>query len=101
MLETEPEKDKKNDLWWRPALMLFFQLSGWIAFPIIIAIFLGTWLDEKYGTGPWLFLTTVGMSFVISIIGIVRESTKAIKTMESFGNKNKNNKKLKENKQDE
>ncbi|MFA5359091.1 MAG: AtpZ/AtpI family protein [Patescibacteria group bacterium] len=86
-------KDKKtgdsNDLWWRPALILFFQLSGWIAFPVIGAIFIGQWLDKKYGTDPWLYLAAVGVAFVISTFGIVREAGAAIKQMEEFNKKEK------------
>ena len=83
MKNTPPSKN--NDLWWRPALILFFQLSGWIAGPVIVGIFLGSWLDRRYGTEPWLYLATVGVAFVISVIGIVREAGRAIKQMEQFG----------------
>jgi len=77
----EPVK-KAEKLWWQPAFVLFFELSGWIAGPIILAIFLGKWLDNKYGTEPWLYLSSVGMDFVISIVGIVRGAMKAMKQME-------------------
>lgn len=77
----EPVK-KAEKLWWQPAFVLFFELSGWIAGPIILAIFLGKWLDNKYGTEPWLYLSSVGMAFVISIVGIVRGAMKAMKQME-------------------
>jgi len=60
--------------WWEPGMVLFARLSGWIAGPIILAVFIGKWLDKKYETTPWLFLTTVGVAFIISSIGIVREA---------------------------
>jgi len=95
MAEKEPEKKgANNEVWWRPAVMMFFELSGWIAGPVIIAIFLGNWLDEKYGTEPWLFLSSVGLAMVISIVGIVRGAGKAIKEMEKFDTKKKNNIKM-------
>lgn len=86
MVELEPNK-KSEDTWWQPSLMLFFQLSGWIGAPIIIGVFLGGWLDKRYGTEPWLFLTTIGVSFVVSMVGIVREATKAIAQMEKLDKK--------------
>lgn len=68
------EKEKPKIPWWEPGMVLFARLSGWIAGPIILAVFIGKWLDKKYETTPWLFLTTVGVAFIISSIGIVREA---------------------------
>ena len=47
-----------------------------------MAVFLGKWLDEKYGTKPWLFLLCVGVAFIISSIGIVKEALEAMKKVE-------------------
>ncbi len=63
-------------------MVLFTRLSGWIVGPILIAVFVGKWLDKKYGTGPWLFLATVGVAFTISMIGIVQDTMKEIKKIE-------------------
>lgn len=62
--------------------MLFGRLSGWIGGPVIVGVFLGKWLDSKYGTEPWLFLTTVGLAFFISSFGIVRDSLREMKRIE-------------------
>lgn len=75
-------KGDNQKSWWQPGLILFFRLSGWIGFPIIIALFVGKWLDEKYNSDPWLFLTTMAVAFVFSIIGMIRESSKEIKKIE-------------------
>jgi len=80
-------QEKKVELpWWQPALLMFSRLSGWIIGPIILAIFLGKWLDRKYGTEPWLFLTCVGAAFVISMFGLVRD---AFREIEKFNKKDK------------
>lgn len=55
-------------------MLLFGRLSGWIAGPIIVALFIGKWLDKKYNSEPWLFLASVAVAFVVSSVGIVRES---------------------------
>lgn len=62
--------------------MLFGRLSGWIAVPVILAVFLGKWLDKRYGTEPWLFLLSVGGAFILSSFGIVRDSVSEMKRIE-------------------
>ena len=91
MPKSEP-KNKSSDNWWQPALLLFLQLSSWIAIPVLIAVFLGQWLDTKYGTEPWLFLVTVGLAFIISMFGLVKEASQAIKKIEKENQKNKKHK---------
>jgi uncharacterized membrane protein YcjF (UPF0283 family) len=66
------QKDKKNSskAWWQPALIIFAKFSGWIALPLIASLYLGKWLDKKYNTEPWLFLTSVAVAFLISMAGL-------------------------------
>lgn len=75
------EKNDKQEpvrAWWQAGLQLFLRLSSWIVFPIIIAIFFGKFLDQAFGTEPWLFLISIGSTFVFSIIMIVRIGLKEI-----------------------
>lgn len=65
-------------------------LSGWIAFPVIIALFLGKWLDKKFNTDPWLFLATIGLAFLISMYGLVINALKEFKKIEKEYNDKKN-----------
>ena len=81
-------KDSGKSPWWQPGLILFFRMSGWIAGPIIIAIFIGKYLDKKYNTEPWLFLLSVGVAFVLSTVGIVRDAMQAMKDIEKQDTKN-------------
>lgn len=102
MAEENKEKKINNEPWWRPAIFMFLRLSGWIAIPIIIAVFFGKWLDKKYDTEPWLFLGSVGAAFLISIIGLIKNTLKEFKNIEkenppTEGEINKNNN-LKKNK---
>jgi F0F1-type ATP synthase assembly protein I len=78
-----------NPPWWQPGLLLFFRLSGYIAVPVIIAVFVGKWLDAKYGTEPWLFLITVGLAFIVSMVGLVREAMKEYKKLEELDSEKK------------
>ncbi len=71
----------KNETW-SLALKVMANISGWIAFPVIIGLFLGRWLDRRYGTEPWLFLATIGVCFLISIYGLVITALKEFKKIE-------------------
>jgi len=75
-------KDSGKSPWWQPGLILFFRLNGWIVGPLIIAIFVGKYLDKKYNTEPWLFLLSVGLAFVFSTVGIVKDAMKALNDIE-------------------
>lgn len=82
------EKEHKNIPWWQPGISLFIRLSSWIGGPIIVAVFVGKFLDRKYGTEPWLFLLTVGISFFVSMIAMVRIGMKEMKKIEDESKKN-------------
>ena len=82
--------NNSEDIWWRPAILLFFQMSAWIGIPVIAGLFIGRWVDERFGTEPWLFLTVTGISFLVSIVGMVRESKRAMKRFDKVEDKEKN-----------
>ena len=82
------EKETKM-LWWQPSLVLFGRLSGWIAGPVILALFVGKWLDKKYSTEPKLFLLCVGVAFFVSTYGIVRDSLDAMKKIDKEADEEK------------
>jgi len=76
----EEDKDKKSDkAWWQPAMTVFAEVTGWIVVPIVAALFLGRYLDEKHNSAPWYYLTLTGLAFVISCIGIVIVAGKYIR----------------------
>jgi F0F1-type ATP synthase assembly protein I len=76
---------------WGMALRITANLSSWVAFPVIIGVFLGKWLDRRFDTEPWLFLATIGFSFLVSIYGLAINATKEFKKIEDEY-KEKNNK---------
>lgn len=82
----------KNDTW-SLALKIMARISGWIAFPVLIGVFLGKWLDIRFNTEPWLFLATVALSFVVSMYGLVKNAMKEFKKIEGEYAKNKEEKK--------
>lgn len=74
--------EKSEETWRKFAFEVFAQITGWIAGPIIIALFVGKKLDEKYGTEPWLFLALIGVAFIMSCAALVKISLKYIKKIE-------------------
>jgi F0F1-type ATP synthase assembly protein I len=58
------------------------NISGWIAGPVIIGLFVGQWLDEKFGTAPWLFLGTIAICFLVSLVGLMTNTAREFKQME-------------------
>ena len=81
--------EKKENSSWITGGIIFLKISGWIVGPIIIALFLGKYLDKKYNTAPWLFLGITAIAFIISLSGIIKESYKYIKEIEENNIKNK------------
>lgn len=71
---------KKNG--WGSALVIFLRLSNWIVWPVLLAVVIGKWLDNKFEKAPWLLLLSVGISFAVSMIGLTISALKEIKKQE-------------------
>ncbi len=56
--------------WWKPGLIIFTKVSASIAIPIILALFVGKYLDKKYNSAPWIFLGLTFIAFIFSIFTI-------------------------------
>ncbi len=76
------QDNKQNNAWWQPAITIFSQVTGLIAGPIIIALFLGKYLDERYNTEPWYFIGLTGLAFIISCVSIVKITLNYTKKIE-------------------
>ena len=76
------DKEKNNIAWWQPAVAIFVRFSGWILAPLVVGLFLGNWLDKKFNTGSMWLLISAGISFVVSIGGLVVAAKKEFEKME-------------------
>jgi len=86
-MSNRPHKESAEPTaWWQPALFMFGRMSGWIIVPVLLALFVGRWLDNKFSTEPWLLLATVGLSFVISMFGIIKDAFREFKKIERESN---------------
>jgi hypothetical protein len=82
-MEDNKQKVEKK-AWWQPALEFFAQIAGWIVFPILAAIALGTWLDTLFGTGQKLYFSCVAIAFIITFVGLIVNTKSAMKKMEAL-----------------
>ncbi len=83
MKDQKGQQNEQSNEWMRKGLIMFVQTTGWIAFPVVGALFLGRWLDNKYGTEPWLFLGVTVLAFIISSIGIGSIGLKYMKEIDA------------------
>lgn len=67
---------------------MFLRMSGWIGGPVIAGTVIGKYLDRKFNTEPWLFLLSVGISFVISMIMLVVIGLREMKKIDAEAGKN-------------
>lgn len=83
-MENRKEQKRKKGIKeeYRKSILLFLRFSGWIAGPIIIGALIGTWLDSKYGTSPWIFLTAIGIAFLVSMAGLIKEASREYERIE-------------------
>ena len=63
------------------------KISGWIAFPVIIALIVGKKLDAKYDTDPWIFIGLTAIAFITSITAIAKICIKYLKDIENIHTK--------------
>lgn len=80
-----------DQTWWQPAVAVFARLSGWLLAPLLIGVTLGKWLDRKYDTAPWLFLATIGVAFLVSMFGLIKNTLEEFKKIEKAANDAKSN----------
>lgn len=83
---------KDGQAWWQPAVMMFLRFSYWIFAPVLIAVFVGKWLDNKCNTEPIIFLATVGLAFLISMFGLVKNVKEEYGKIEDEAKKGDKNK---------
>jgi F0F1-type ATP synthase assembly protein I len=76
-------KEHTPQSYWHDALMAFGRMSGWIAGPIVIALFLGKWLDRRFGTEPYFFVGVTAIAFIVSVYGLAREGASYKRSVES------------------
>ena len=75
------EKDQKKDSW--SAVGFAWELGYSISIPLVIFTLGGRFLDRKFGTSPWLLLTGLFVSIIITLYIVYKKTMKIIKNQES------------------
>jgi F0F1-type ATP synthase assembly protein I len=88
-VEKDNENLNKNEVprqdgagWWKPAVEIFSRVSGYIVVPVVLALIVGKYLDNRFNTKPWIFLGLTGVAFLISSFSIVRTVSKYMKEID-------------------
>ena len=87
-LKTDQNSIKKK--WQSEVIYIFGQVTGLIVTPIIIALIVGKYLDNKYNSQPWFFLGLTALAFFITSFSIIKITLRYLKKIEEE-NKQKNN----------
>ena len=73
---------KEKKLNWKTVINITINLSAWIVIPVLIGLFLGSYLDKRFITAPRYLLIVLGLSFIVSIAGLSSYVLKEAKKME-------------------
>lgn len=60
----------------RLAMRIFADFSGTIALPAVLGALLGKWLDARYGTSPWLLITSLVAALCLTALMITKKVKK-------------------------
>ena len=93
-------KNSKDKEYNKLALTIFTEMTTWIVLPIISALFLGRWLDQRQETGNLYFFSLTALAFVISCVGISFVGAKYLKIVNKDNNTVKTSSSVKDNKSD-
>lgn len=85
MDDAQTKKETEKALM-RLALSTFAEMTVWIAGPIVGALYLGRYLDQKYETANLYFLSLTGLAFIISCVGISLVGMKYLKQINKEDN---------------
>ncbi|MEK6827087.1 MAG: AtpZ/AtpI family protein, partial [Nanoarchaeota archaeon] len=70
-----------------PAVELFRRGSGSIIVPVVLALIIGKYFDNRLGTKPWIFLGLTLIAFIISSYSIIRTVSLYMKKIEEENKK--------------
>ena len=60
--------------YWGEAIVAGARVTTWLVGPLVISYLVGNWLERQFETGADLLLVSLGLGFLITIIGLVFET---------------------------
>ena len=73
-MDNKEKIDEIKAPWWRDGLIIFAKVSAYIAVPVILASYIGQFLDKKYNTGNLLFLVLIAIACASTMFLIWKEA---------------------------
>ncbi|PLX27809.1 hypothetical protein C0583_01050 [Candidatus Parcubacteria bacterium] len=72
------KKEKQANAWFGDALKLFARLNIWAVFPVLLAVLAGKYLDNYFGTKPWIMVALIVLAFNITVYKFWKEANKVL-----------------------
>ncbi|MFA6253406.1 MAG: hypothetical protein WCV69_04035 [Patescibacteria group bacterium] len=88
---AKEQSDKDKNYWMSFSLKVFAESTGWIAIPVIGALYLGRYLDNRQNTGSLYFFSLTAVAFIISCIGLARIGIKYMAMLDQGKEQKKEN----------
>lgn len=73
-------KDQNSTVW--TALGFAWQFGYTVAVPLVLFTLGGRLLDKRFGTHPWLLITGVLLSIIISTTALIAKATKIMNQLD-------------------
>ncbi len=80
--KNKPWSDKDKSYWMSFSLKVFAESTGWIAIPVVGALYLGRYLDARQNSGSLYFLSLTALAFIISCVGLAKIGIKYMAMLE-------------------
>ncbi|MBI4262021.1 AtpZ/AtpI family protein [Candidatus Uhrbacteria bacterium] len=66
------------------------EFAGLIAVPVILFVLGGRWLDQRWGTGPWMMVGGFVLAFLVSAVMVWRRAKEIGREYQDLVNNGKN-----------
>lgn len=83
MSKNEDNTKKEKSILIVIACDLGLRLVIWVAGPVLLACFAGKFMDNYFNmSGPVFFTSFIGLAFLVSCVGMVKESLRAMQQID-------------------
>ena len=79
-MENETKQDE-NKMKWKPIISFYVKTTGWIALPLLFALFTGQYVKKSFGSQS-LFFVFIMIGFGITCFGVYQEIKNYKKSLE-------------------
>ncbi|MFA6197729.1 MAG: AtpZ/AtpI family protein [Patescibacteria group bacterium] len=81
-------RDKNTDSDWS-ALRFAWELGYTIAIPVVVLAVGGAFADRWLGTKPWIMIAGIGLSMLISTVGVYMKAIRVMSRMDRTSSQTK------------